>query len=399
MKKYSYKAIDLNGNIVKDNCLVQDEKQLIKVIHEKGLLLIKYRNSESLLTKSPKVKVSHRDIAMFCKQLSEMLNCGINISEALSIIGKEKINKYLKNCLFELERMIYRGNSIHKSMSMFPEIFPAFMLEIIEVGEKSGRLEKVLSNLSKYYLAKYKLNKKLKSASIYPIMISIISIVFIFLIFTKVLPNLALAISDMTNKLPRNLETLLKINTIISSYKFKLAFLVFILLLYILIKQYKYKGFFQKYKYRIPVIKKIFREINQMKFSNELHILIDSGVSIVNSLEIIEESTKDNFLKEKYKNIIYEINQGESLSESLEKSRLFHGIFVSMVRIGEETGNLEEMLRTVLEIDEININEFINKISKQIEPVVIILVGIIVSAIVMNIFIPIIDSMYSLDIF
>ncbi|KOA20960.1 putative type II secretion system protein F [Clostridium homopropionicum DSM 5847] len=399
MKKYSYKAIDLNGNIIKDNCLANDEKQLFKIIHENGLFLIKYKNSEKKLIKNTKTKVSHKDIAMFCKQLSEMLNCGINILEALRIIREDKINKYLKNCLLELEEMIYKGYSIHKSMSLFPEIFPAFMLEIIEVGEKSGRLEKVLSNLSKYYLAKYKLNKRLKSAAIYPIMIFIISIVFIFIIFTKVLPNLALAISDMTNKLPSNLETLLKLNTIFSSFEFKFGLLACTLLLYLLIKQNKYKGFFQSYKYKIPIIKKVFLEINQMKFSNEFYILIGSGVSIVNSLEIIEESTKDNFLKEKYKNIIYSVNQGESLSQSLEKSNLFHGIFLSMVRIGEEAGSLEEMLKVVLEINEININEFINKISKQIEPVVIIVVGFIVSAIVMNIFIPIIDSMYSLDIF
>lgn len=399
MKKYSYKAIDLNGNIIRENCLAQDEKQLLNVMHEKGLFLIKYRNSEKTLIQSTKRKISNKEIAMFCKQLSQMLNCGINISEALRIIREDKINKYFKKCLLELERMIFRGDSIHKSMSMFPDIFPAFMLEIIEVGEKSGRLEKVLSSLSKYYLAKYKLNKRVKSAAIYPSMIFIISIVFIFITFTKLLPNLALAVSDMTNKLPSNLEALLKLSAILSSIEFKLSLLVITLLLYLFIKQNKYKGFFQKYKYRIPVMKKIFLEINQMKFSNEFQILICSGVQIVNSLEIIEESTKDNFLKEKYKNIIYSLNQGESLFYSLERSKLFHGIFLSMIRIGEESGSLEEMLKVVLEINEININEFMGKISKQIEPVVIIIVGLIVSAIVMNIFIPIIDSMYSLDIF
>lgn len=395
MRSIKYKAIDLKGNIIKETCLVYDEKQLIKIINEKGLFLIKYNIAKDKSFTSFIDKVNYKDLALLCKELSEILNCGINITEGLRIIAKGKIKKSLKKCILAVKASIEKGESVYKSVSMFPEIFPCFMLEIIEIGEKSGNLDRIFSNLSKYYMKQYKIKKKIKSAMIYPSLVISITIIFSWLIITQFVPNFIAGISEVNLRLPRGIEKLLILNEFIGSLKFKLILLGILLGAFIVIKFGFYKNLIKKLKYKLPIIKGILKQIYQIKFTHKFNMLISSGMPILTCLQIIFDSTSECQNRNNILKAIESIKEGGTLSKSLGYTKLFNDRFLSMISIGEETGSLEEMLNTMMEINEININETANRISKLIEPAAMIIVGLVVISIVINIFIPIIDAMYS----
>ncbi|MGY0375207.1 type II secretion system F family protein [Clostridium sp. JNZ J1-5] len=398
MKAYKYEAVDLKGNIVKGKYLVESESQLIYTISEKGLYLMNYKPCKTQLLGSFIYKVNYKDISLLCKQFSEVLKCGMSVPEGLNIITNNKIKPPLKNSLYVIKNDVEKGISIYDSIIKFQNIYPKFMIEMVAVGEESGNLEGVFRNLSKYYMRQYKIHKKIKSAAMYPITVLITAIIFSIFVITSIIPNFIMEISEPSSELPSSVKRLLNASNFISSVKFKIFVLCIILILFFII----YRGFHRKlldnFKYKVPVIKEFFKEIYEIKFSNSLNLLISSGIPIVNSIEIIKNSTDDLYIQDKIMSIILNIKEGESLSKSLENSKLFHTMFISVIALGEETGSLEEMLSIISEIYEENLNESVDRISTFIEPLMIVIVAIIVTALIVNILMPIIDSMDSIGL-
>lgn len=398
MKAYKYEAIDLKGNIVKGKYLVESESQLIYTISEKGLYLMNYKPCKRKLLESFIYRVNFKDISLFCKQFSEVLKCGMSVPEGLNIIINNKIKPSLKSSLYVIKNDVEKGISIYDSIIKFQNIYPKFMIEMVAVGEESGNLEDVFRHLSKYYMRQYKIHKKIRSASMYPITVLATAIIFSIFVVTSIIPNFIMEISEPGSELPSNVKRLLSVSNFISSMEFKIFALGIMITLFFIISRGYHRKLLDNFKYKVPVVKEFFKEIYEIKFANSLNLLISSGIPIVNSIEIIKSSTNDFCIQDKIMNIILNIKEGESLSKSLENSKLFHTMFISIIALGEETGSLEEMLGIISEIYEENLNESVDRISTFIEPLMIAIVAIIVTVLIVNILIPIMDSMDSIGL-
>lgn len=397
MNSYKYKAIDSEGRIVKGNCMVDTEGQLINTVNSKGLFLINYKRAKAEAWTKIMYKVTYKDLALVCKQLAQVLKCGINLSEGLKILYNEKINLRLRNALYSINIDIEKGKGISKSFSRFPNVFPKLMIQLINIGEKSGNLEQVFGELSGYYEKHYKINKKICSMLMYPIIVLVTTIMLTAFIIMKIVPEFIRTLADFGQDIPDSMKKLLFLSQIFNESYFRVFLAITLIGIYIAILKGYPQKLFHEVKYKIPIVKNVFFEINEVQLARNLKLLMNSGITIVDSLEAIRDNESNRYVKSIMYKIIYDIKSGENLASALHNAKIFKKIFISMVAIGEETGSLDEMLSTIAEMYENNIDETINRLTKLIEPVVTIILSLIIIMIIFNLVLPLFNTMYSID--
>lgn len=393
MIAYKYKALNLKGNKVKGKLKVEDEKELIYAIRRRKLFLIDYKLSEKEKFIVKINKVNSKEISIFCRQFGQILRSGIDIEKGFEILCNEKINPIMKESLYYIKIDVEKGKNIYNGMNKFPNIYPKFMREMIQIGEESGNLEKVFLQLSEYYIEEYNIEKKIKTALIYPCTVLVSTLIITIFIILKILPSFVESIVGVNGEIPSSMNRIIKFNKFIMCYKFRIFSLITLLLIYILHNKGILKDIREKTLFKLPISGQIYKEIYEINFIKSLSILISSGIPIVSSLEIIKRSIKNIAIREKILKVIFNIREGIGLAQSLKSINLFNDFYISMISIGEETGNLEEMINNAVNIKEFDVRESINKISKIIEPVIIIILAVIITLIIFNILIPIVNSM------
>lgn len=393
MIAYKYRALNLKGNKVKGKLKVEDEKELIYAIRRRKLFLIDYKSSrkEKFIIKIN--KVNSKEISIFCRQFGQILRSGIDIEKGFEILCNQKMNPIMKESLYFIKMDVEEGKNMYSGMNKFPNIYPEFMREIIQIGEESGNLEKVFFQLSEYYIEEYNTEKKIKTALIYPCTVLVSTLIITIFIIFNILPSFIKSIVGVNGEIPSSMNRIIKFNEFIVSYKFRIFSLVIVLAILILHNKGTLKDIKEKILFKLPVIGQIYKEIYEINFIRSLSILISSGIPIVSCLEIIKKSMKNIGIREKLIRVISNIREGTGLAQSLKNINLFNEFYISMISIGEETGNLEEMINNAVNIKEFDVKESINKISKIIEPVIIIILAIIITSIIFNILIPIVNSM------
>ncbi|MCY6354056.1 type II secretion system F family protein [Clostridium sp. ZS2-4] len=397
MKTYRYKAINIKGDLIKGKYALQNEKELIYIMKDKGYFLLDYGVSYLDAIKYFGHKVYYKDLAIFCKQLSEILKSGIGISKGLDILAYQKINPKISSSLRIAKEDVEKGKYLSESLEKLPDIYPAFMIDMIKIGEQSGNMEKVLFNLYEYYWNQHSVYTKIKSLSIYPIIVLCTTGVITLGIITKIIPVFVNNLMTNNMQVTPEVEKIIKINKFISSKAAKALTVVLGIFLTILKSKGYDKKIFNTIKFFIPGVKSFYEEFYEMRFAKNLSLLISSGVPILAALDIINNPSENPYYREKISRLSINIKEGMSLSKALEKSKLFKKFFVSMIVIGEETGNIDGILNNVAEIYEDNLKSIINKVSSLIEPVTTIVLSIIITFIIIKFIFPIIQLMDSVE--
>lgn len=392
MRTYKYKALDIEGNVVEEKLTLEDERQLIDLIHKKELFLLKYKLTRKIDLFS---RVSCKDIGMFCKQLSQVLRCGMSLLEGIDILCLQKINPEIISSLYLIKVDIENGESIFSSMNKYPKIYSKFMTEMVQIGEESGSLVKILDNLSTYYMDKYNVQKKVKTALIYPISVFVITLMIVLFLILKIIPDF---MKNMGKVDGVNIEGIIKImefNDFITSGNL----IGIVIAALVLVKLLQLKGYLQKIldfiKLKVPVINKLYEDMYENRIARNLNILISSGIPIISALEIIKKSLSNESMERKITRTISNIKEGMSLTKSLKKEKIFKDFFISMISVGEETGNLEEMIDNAVKVNEIDSNEFIDKFTRLIEPITILILGVIILGVIINVMMPMMNMMDS----
>lgn len=397
MKTYRYKAINIKGELIKGKYALQNEKELIYIMRDKGYFLLDHRVSYIESTKYFGHKVYYKDLAIFCKQLSEILKSGINLSKGLEILACQKLNPQVSSSLGTAREDIEKGKYLSESLEKSPNIYPKFMIGMIKIGEQSGNMEKVLFHLYEYYWNEHNVCTKIKSLLVYPIIVLVTTGVITLGIITKIIPLFINNLVTNNMQVTDEVKKIIQINKFISSKEAKIL-TVFLGVFLIIFKSKGYdKKIFNTIKFFIPGLKSFYQEIYEMRFAKNLSLLISSGVSILAALDIIKNSSENPYYREKISNLSINIKEGMSLSKALEKSKLFKKFFVSMIVVGEESGNIDQILNNVAEIYEENLKSIINKVSSLIEPVTTIVLSIIITFIIIKFIFPIIQLIDSVE--
>lgn len=355
----------------------------------------KNTKSEFKLLKSNKIK--HKDIKEICKKMSILLSSGHEITKIIDILSKQS-NKKLSEIFLKISNHIQKGNSITQSFNN-TSLFSKFFISTLMAGEVSGNLDKVMDDLAQYYDREERLKSKIMTISIYPTILIILSLSTFIFMMILVIPNFQMVFINNNIKPPMITQILIEVSIFTRKYYLMLilGFLGFILVLLYLIKTNKRIKYFKDlFKLKCPFIKNIFQLIIITRFCRTLGILMHSGVNIIDAIDISSKVVENEIIYKKLSITKEYIKKGNNISYSLERSKVFPKTFVSMIKIGEESGNLDSTLNVTYKFYEEELNLKIEQLIKVIDPAMTIIIGGIIGIFIISMVMPIFDAVNSI---
>lgn len=388
MKKYKYVSLTQAGKIKKGICNFNDEEELRKHVYGKGEYLVQVKEIKKVYLAQYKGRINSMELSVLCRQISSALESGIGILPALGMVSKQ-INK--GNILRKFNEVIgylEQGLMLHEALYILSDFFPKFMIDMVKIGESTGRLDTVFDKLSKHYYDESCLKQKLIGAAIYPLFIFITCIITVAILMMTVIPSMVDMINSLGGKIPIVTEMILNFSIFL---KHNIIILIFMISLVIITSYYFIKNnkidFFMIVK-RLPLIGKVCVRKEIYKIIECITILYGSGCSILKSLEIAYEITNSNHVKREIFEAIKVMKEGGSVYDTFSSIDIMDELTISFVSLGEDTGKLDYMLTKLLKIVEEDINIRLQKITQMIEPVAIIIIGVLVGGIIISIVIP-----------
>ncbi len=396
MPTYKYTAKTHDGQNVMGKIIANNQTEVIEKLREKKLIIITINEvKESSLFKASvgRKKVKQEDLVIFTRQLSTMIEAGIPILQSLDALQEQMTQPYFKTVISTMRDDIQLGSSLSAAFAKHPRVFDTLYVNMVRVGETGGVLSGLLDRISGYLEKSMRLTQKVKSALIYPaVVITMAGLITAFLL-VKVVPTFAGIYTSFGRELPYMTQLLISVS---NTLKTQLLYYVvgFIVLGFLLRQWYKTdRGalMIDTAKLRIPVIGDLLRKVAISRFSRTLATLVQSGVPILESLDIVGKSIGNKLLEVVVVDIKNNVREGESIATPLIKSNVFPPMVTRMIAIGEKSGQLEKMLTKIAEFYDDQVDAAVAGLTSIIEPVIIGFLGIVVGFIVIALFLPILQ--------
>lgn len=350
------------------------------------------KKKEVKIQKPVFLTVSAKEKIIFSRHLASMLDAGIPLHEALGILQDQIAQPTLKYIISISINDLADGLPLHTSFAKFPKIFDSFFINSINVGEASGTLPETLRYLSIQLEKAEEVRSKVKAALLYPVIVFFGSIAIGIYLAFFMLPKIVPLFSTLSVKLPPTTRALLAISAWMSEYwLFLLAGLIVLTTGFSLLMKINAVSYsFYRILLMIPVVSRLFREMQTAQFSRILGTLLSSGVTIIPALKVTTKSIDNPVYKRELQVITESVERGETIGEELQKHpQLFSRISASMVGVGERTGKLSESLINMAEFTEQEVDDMTRNLSTLIEPVTLMLVGLLVGFVALSIVTPI----------
>lgn len=404
MPKYRYFAKNLKGEEKKGTREAKDLKDLASLLKKEGFLLISAREVDS---KKPftfsinfRKKVSLKEKLFFIRNFEVMVASGVSLPNALKVLSRQTKNRYFKKVLNEILEQVLKGESLSEAIKKYPKIFPEFFSSLILVGEKTGQLDKVLGILGDYLEKTHRLRSKVRGALMYPAVIIIAMIVMGIIMLIKVIPQLKETFTSLEIELPRTTLFIFNIGDILSK---NIAIVIFLSLILcggfvLALKSRRFKKSLGIFFLRIPFISSLVKKTNTAYCARTLSSLIAGGVPIVEALKISSKVVTNAYFQEVLENASEQIKKGKKLSEIFrEYSDIYPPIFYEMLEVGEKTGKTSQILLKLAEFFEEEVTNVTENLSSIIEPVLLLLIGIVVGIFAISIIKPIYSMLGALQ--
>lgn len=394
MPVYRYKARDREGRHFGGSHEAPDEGSAVKSLQSRGLLVTDIGEASGRARTTPKMRnrrVKGSDLLIFTQELATLLNSGVVLLRALEIVSRQITSHRLSTALEEVKAGIQAGSTLSAAISKHPRVFPPLWTFVIEAGEVSGNLPLVLTGLARNLETSENLKKKVTSALVYPAVLICMAIGAVAVFVLKVIPVFAKLFESFDAELPLLTRLVIQGSALLSQY------LIVILALiagavFILRRQLgtpRGHAAFDSLAIRAPIIGNFLRDAAMARIAMNLSILIKSGVDFLSALSISARTAGNAVYENTLMRVRDEVQEGLTLSEAMNKHYLFSSIMIQMIKVGEETGRLDEMVGKIGEYYESRINTFIARLSTLIEPAVLLFVGTIIGVLVIAMFLPI----------
>ncbi len=400
MNKYFYKGKDSKGKLIKGFYEARNKSEVAYMLKEKGYFPIviknkwyfKYVFNLKKLVNSITKQVGLKDLVLFCRQFSTMLGAGLPVMESLNILFHQTHNKNFRKIIESLRSDLEKGKLLSEALGNYPDVFPEIVVSMIEAGEASGTLSKVFEQLANYFEKENELREKIKTVTSYPIVLSIVAFFVITFLVTKVLPTFVNLFTEMGASLPLPTKIILTTSSLLSNYWYIL--LVFFLIFAAIFKRYtsgKGKKKIDQFKLKLPIIGLLNQKILLSRFSRTLSALIGSGITILQALEIVRKVVQNEIIRQEIDHIKDSVRKGYSIATTIQGSKIFPPMVVQMIRIGEESGTLEEMLSKIADYYENETKNMVERLSSLVEPALILLMAFVVGFIVISVVVPMLE--------
>ena len=396
---FQYQVRDKQGKLVTGELEADSSSAVATKLRQLGYapVSIEEKKSDGLNTeiKIPGFggKVKLKDLAIFSRQFATMINSGLSLIRALSILAEQTENQKLADTVDEIRNTVESGTALSVALAEHPEIFPKLYVAMVRAGETAGMLDQVLLNVAESLEKDVRLRGQIKSAMTYPVIVFIMAILLTSAMLVFIVPTFVTLFEDLGGDLPLPTKMLMMASNFMTSWLGLLTYLVGPIVFWRAFKLYRKteKGRFQLdvIKLKLPVFGNLFHKIALTRFSRNLSTLMRAGVPILQALEITAETVNNGVIGAAVKDVQDSVRTGEPIASPLAKHDVFPPMVVQMIAVGEETGAVDTMLEKIAEFYDQEVEATTEALTSLMEPLMIAVLGGIVGSMVIALYMPI----------
>ena len=399
MPGFSYVAVDKRGKEKRGSLEAETRERALEQLKAEGLIPVSVREQGALnkeIDFSIGKKVKPRDLSVFCRQFVSITQAGVPMKEALQMLSEQTENKWLKRAISEVLLNVEKGNTLADSMRSQPDIFPPMLVNMVEAGEQSGSLEMAFSRMAVHFEKEAKLKATIKKATIYPIILVIAAIGVIAVMLLFVIPIFIDMFADLDIEMPAITMFVMNSSKWMTSHWYVvLAIIVGVVAAYKLIyKTTQGRLTIDRINMKMPLFGKLTVKTACSQFARTMSTLLMSGISTIDALETTSKIVNNIHYTNAMLKAREEVMKGVPLSEPLEASGIFPPMVYHMTGIGEETGNVEEMLEKMADYYDEEVEMTTQSVLAAMEPLIIVFMAVVVGTLVVAVVSPI-GAMYS----
>jgi len=394
MAKFNYKVIVRDGKQKSGSIEGQNEDAVKQKLKQEGFNVLEVSESKDINIGFQK-KVKTRDLSVFCKQFGAVLRAGVPVIQALEMMAETTDNKSLQEAIKQAQMHVQKGGTLSDGFKLNSNIFPPILYNMVNAGEASGKLEICFERLASQFEKDGHVEAKIKGAMTYPIVVICVVIGVVIMMLVKVIPIFSDMFKEMGAELPVATKMLVAFSD--SIVHFWYIYLVVIVGIVIGINVFKKteagQNFFGQAAIKLPIISNLTIKSAAATFSRTFATLLASGLPLIDSVEQTAKVIKNKIIRDKLLECKVQVAKGVPLSKPIRDMDIFPVMLPQMMHIGEETGNVEEMMEKVADFYEEEVDIAVDALTAALEPLLIVLLAVVVGGMVLAIYSPIL-SMY-----
>lgn len=398
MAQYNYRAMDKNGKSKKGTVEAVSEDKAKEKLKAEGYIIQELKE-QGTGKKTGGKKVKDKDLAVFCKQFVAILNAGVTVITALEMMAEQMDNKTLQRGLREAQAYVQKGGSLADAFKLNPKIFPSILINMVQAGEMSGNLEVSFERLTTHFENANKLKGKVKSAMTYPCVILVVVIAVVIVLLVGVIPQFEQMFADLGSELPIFTQMLVNFSNFLQ-HKWYIVILIvaaIVIGLKMFGKTEAGSYLYAKIAIKAPIFGNLTVKTAAATFSRTLSTLLASGIPLIDAIEQVAKMNNNRIIREGLLDAKVQVAKGVPLSKPIRDMELFPTMLPQMIKIGEETGNIEEMVDKVADYYEMEVNEATDALTAMMEPLIIVVMGVVVGSIVLAIYSPMLSMYDAID--
>lgn len=394
MPDYKYAAKNQKGRSVTGVTHAKDRSAVVEMLRKNDLIIISVTETnpgtivKALFGNKKKIKLE--DLVVFSRQLATMVDAGIPLVASLEILGDQTENSTFGSVVMAIRHDVETGSSLTEAVAKHKNIFSPLFINMLKAGESSGMLDEILDRLAIYLEKTNALQHKIKSAMVYPAIVSGMAVIITFVLLWKVVPVFKTIFQGYGAELPAPTQFLINLSEGLQKY-FPIIIIILTAAFFSFsrfIKTQKGRFLFDSFLLNIPIFGVLFKKIAVSKFARTLSTLIKSGVPILTALEIVSKTSGNSVIEHAIEQVRTSVREGEKIAYPLIKSKVFPLMVTRMIMVGEESGELEKMLSKISDFYDEQVDSAVTGLTSMIEPFIIAFLGIVIGSIVICMFLP-----------
>jgi len=391
MKEFKYIAYDKKGKTIKGFISANRIEDAKRILEGKGLYVVEIKEVKRINLNIQIAKsIKDEELILFTNEFGTLIRAGLTVVDALQGLADQTENNYFRSVILDIKDAIESGTPLSVAFKKYPNVFSSIYTSLLSVGEATGRLDKVLEGLSSYLERDLDIRRKISSAFAYPKFVVLVVTGVVIFMLSVVLPRFVAMFSSAGANLPTPTKILISVSNFIRfKWYILLMFVVAIYVLYrVLYSIPKTRVAIDRIKLSIPIFGKIYKLGALSRFSRSLALIIGSGLSIVEGIDIAKSVANNYYIESELNRVITRIKEGESFKDALSKGSVFPKILVQMVAVGEKSGALDSSLLHIADLWDQNLDFTLRNLSSKIEPTLIVILGVVVGFIAIAMYLP-----------
>jgi len=399
---YKYVALNTKKQKVKGKFIAENEKELAVALAKQNLYIVSssvYKGGTPSAFFTTTGKVTVKELTTFCRQFAIMLTSGIPVVGCLEILKKQIFSSYFKSILQVIYDDVKGGDMLSFAIDKHKKVFPNFFRSMIHVGEASGNLQAVFVELADYYESDAAIKRKAKSALSYPMMLLGMTVAIVVLMLAFVVPTFRDTMSEMEVEIAGYTKVIFDISAFIVAEWRTLLIVVFVIgmVIFIAFQTEKGKYAWDVFKVKGPLIGKIQVDLVTARFARAFALLLSSGMGLAPALDAVGLILGNRYLEKRFKAVAQSVRQGTSLTEALQKSKLFPDMLIQMISVGEQTASLDEVLNRSCNYFDQQVEASLASLTAKIQPIMMLIMGAVIGSLFLAVYSPMLSMMTGLN--